>query len=119
MSNRAERRRQERAMRKSEAVYNIKRSDLEYIHDEAIKSVARRVVPMVLYTSLMVLHDKYGFEKKRLGDFTESVFDLYEAIDQQFVSFDDLAKAIEEETGVVITGNGDPFHVDADKRKGA
>lgn len=112
MSNRAERRRAAKELRKSEKVYNVKRSDLEHLHDEALRSVARRVIPMVLYTSLMVLHDKYGFGRKRLGDFTEEVFKLYEAIDQQFVSFEDLAKAIEEETGVQISGDGDPFRVD-------
>lgn len=112
MSNRAERRRQERAMRKGDAVYNVKRSDLEYLHNEALKSVAKRVIPLVLYTSLMVLHDKYGFGRKRLGDFTEEVFNLYEGIDKEFVSFEDLANAIEKETGVKISGNGDPFRVD-------
>lgn len=116
MSNRAERRRQERALRKGEAVYNVKRSDLEYLHDEALKSVAKRVIPLVLYTSLMVLHDKYGFGRKRLGDFTEEVFNLYEAIDKKFVTFEDLVEAIEKETGVKISGDGDPFCVDADGR---
>jgi hypothetical protein len=112
--NRAERRRQAKAKIKGEAVYQVKRSDLEKLHEEAIESVSKRVVPMMLYTSLMVLRDKYGFGRKRLKDFSEYVFSLYEGLDRELVTFDDLAEAIERETGVVLTATKDGFHADTD-----
>lgn len=112
--NRAERRRAGRAKASGEAVYRVKRSDLEALHDDAMREVSRRVIPVVLLTSLMVLRDKYGFGRKRLGDFAEKVFQLYEAVDTDFVTFDDLAQAIDEETGVRLLANENGFSVDTD-----
>lgn len=113
--NRAERRRAERERKNGEAVYQVKRSDLERLHDDAMTQVSRKVIPVVLLTSLMVLRDKYGFGRKRLGDFAESVFEIYEAVDTDYVSFDDLAETIEKETGVKLSVCEKGFRVDSKK----
>lgn len=102
-------------MRNGEAVYQVKRSDLERLHDDAMTQVSRKVIPVILLTSLMVLRDKYGFGRKRLSDFAEQVFDVYEAVDREFVTFDDLAETIEKETGVRLSVCEKGFRVDTGK----
>lgn len=92
----------------------MKRSDLELLYEDALKDVSKKTVPLTLYASLMVLRDKYGFGRKRLKDFSEYVFSLYEGLDRELVTFDDLAEAIERETGVVLTATKDGFHADTD-----
>ena len=86
--NRAERRRQERAKIKGEKVLQVKRSDLDKLYEDALKDVSKKTVPLVLYASLEVLRTKYGF--------------------------DDIAEAIQKETGINLVGTDDGFHVDTD-----
>lgn len=114
MSNRAERRRLERACRKGEAVYNVKRSDLDRLYEDALRDVAKRTVPLVLYASLEVLRLKYGFGRKRLQAFAGYVFGIYEGLEQEYVGFDDIAEAIQQETGISLRGSEDGFCVDTE-----
>lgn len=50
--------------------------------------------------SMMVLRDKFDFGAKRLEDFIDGVYDMYDSIDQKYLSIDDIIKTIEEETGI-------------------
>lgn len=115
--NRAERRRQERARIKGEKVLQVKRSDLEALYEDALKDTSKKTVPLTLYASLMVLHDKYGFRRKRLKAFAEYVFEIYEGLSQEYVGFDDIAEVIQKETGINLVGTDDGFHVDTDGGK--
>lgn len=115
MSNRAERRRTERAKMKGEAVYQVKFGDLERIHEEAINEATMRIVPVCLMASFEVLRTKFGFGKVRMKRFADAVFATYDAVDKQYVTFDDIAKAIAEETGVAVKRVGkDRFRVDTE-----
>lgn len=98
--NRAERRRQERARIKGEKVLQVKRSDLEALYEDALKDTSKKTVPLTLYASLMVLHDKYRFGRKRLKAFAEYVFEIYEGLSQEYVGFDDIAEVIQKDTRI-------------------
>lgn len=118
MSNRAERRRAERDKRKGEAVYQVKAKDFEYIAEEAIRRVTLEVLPKCLFASLEVLHTKFGFGKERLRRFAEGVFDVYDGVDREYVTLEDIAKAIDEATGISIKRAGENgFTVDTDKSR--
>ena len=118
MSNRAERRRQERAKRKGEKVLQVKRSDLDKLYEDALKDVSKKTVPLVLYASLEVLRTKYGFGRKRLKAFAEYVFEIYDGLNRDYVGFDDIAEAIQKETGIDLVGTDDGFRVKEGKKDG-
>lgn len=115
MSNRAEHRRQEKAKRKGEKVLQVKRSDLDSLYEDALKDVAKKTVPLALYASLDVLKTKYGFGKKRLRAFAEYVFEIYDGLNRDYVGFDDIAEAIQRETGINLVGTDDGFRVEEGK----
>lgn len=115
--NRAERRRLAKEKRKGEAVLQVKRSDLEYLHDEALKSVARTMLPMTILVSIMALRDGEGWGSKRLKRFADRVLETYDAVQTRHITFDDIADAIERETGIVLSERADGFHADTDGRK--
>lgn len=118
MSNRAERRRAERAKKSGEAVYQVKAKDFEYIAEEAIHRVTLEVVPKCLLASLEVLHTKFGFGRERLRRFAEGVFDIYDGVDREYVTLEDIAKAIDEATGISIKRAGENgFKVDTEGAK--
>lgn len=112
--NRAERRRNAKAKIKGEKVLQVKRSDLEALYEDALKDVSKKTVPLVLYASLDVLRTKYRFGRKRLKAFAEYVFDIYDGLNRGYVDFDDIAQAIQRETGINLVGTDDGFHVDTD-----
>lgn len=110
--NRAERRRQERAARKGEKkFFKGLRIDMDLLYDDAVKDVAKKTVPLVLYASLDVLRTKYGFGRKRLKAFAEHVFQIYDGLNRDYVGFDDIAEAIQKETGIDLAGTDDGFRV--------
>lgn len=102
MSNRAERRRAERAKKSGGAIYQVKYEDIERIHQEAIDNVTMQVLPRMLLASMEVLHTKFGYGRVRLKRFAEGVFNIYDAVDKRYVTLDDIAKAIDEATGITI-----------------
>ena len=112
--NRAERRRQERARIKGEKVLQVKRSDLEALYEDALKDVSKQTVPLTLYASLIVLRDKYRFGQKRLKAFAEYIFEIYDGLQRNYVGFDDIAEAIQRETGINLTATDEGFHVDTE-----
>lgn len=51
---------------------------------------------------LTVLHDKYGFGKKRCEDVMSYVNDLLDSYNQNYISIYDLDSTLEEETGIKV-----------------
>ena len=102
MSNRAERRKAERSMRAGSMAYQVTFDDLKRIHQEAIDNVTMQVLPRMLLASMEVLHTKFGYGKTRLKRFAEGVFNIYDAVDKRYVTLDEIAKAIDEATGITI-----------------
>jgi len=51
----------------------------------------------------IVLHDKWGFGKKRLEKFLYEFAEQIDCLENKYVEFDDMIEAIKDETGLVIT----------------
>lgn len=70
---------------------------------EGIKKEAVDVsLAIMFYISVLVLRDKYGFGKKRLGDFMEYSSILVKDMSDGRLDFRDIRDTILEETGVEI-----------------
>nr|DAU66101.1 MAG TPA: hypothetical protein [Caudoviricetes sp.] len=50
-----------------------------------------------------MLHDKWGFGKKRLEKFLYEFAEQIDCLENKYVEFDDMIEAIKDETGLVIT----------------
>lgn len=86
---------------------------LEKVHEKIqrerlIKDVMRRceheVVGRVqancLASCVQVLHDKFGFGKRRLQTFMVYVYETYDSIRGRWVEFEDLRRCIYDELGI-------------------
>lgn len=51
---------------------------------------------------LTVLHDKYGFGKKRCEDVMAHVNDLMDSYNKNYITVNDLDSTLEEETGIKV-----------------
>lgn len=98
--NRAERRRLQRSDR--DGVINIKQSDIQKIKQDATDKAVRQAFTMMMHVPLIVLRDKYGFGAKRLDAFMNYMLDSFDSIERQYVNFEDLKQALEEETGIRV-----------------
>lgn len=56
----------------------------------------------LIVISLIVLRDFFGFGGKRLERFIDGVRDYYESITKKLVDIDEIADALEEETGIGV-----------------
>lgn len=100
--NRAERRRNDR--KKKEAVLNVRREDLEKAKKDATDKAVRQAFVLMMNVPLIILKDKYGFGAKRLEIFMNYMLDQFDSIEKQYVNFDDMKRALEEETGIKVEG---------------
>lgn len=100
--NRAERRRANRQQK--ESVINIKKNDINRIKESATDEAVSRAFFLMMNVPLIVLRDTFGFGEKRLGKFIDEVKKNMDCLTEGYVSFDDLKKALEEETGVKVEG---------------
>lgn len=62
----------------------------------------RRAFTKTLYFSIMALRDGFGFGKERLERFTTKFFSHYLAYTDDYVTLEDMHKAIKDETGFEI-----------------
>ncbi|MBO5100591.1 MAG: hypothetical protein J6B63_04705 [Treponema sp.] len=99
--NRAERRRITKENQKNPTL-NIKVSDINKNKETATKDAVNEAVSLMLSIPVMVLHDKYGFGKKRLQKFTDQCLELFDSFNKGYVSFEDLINTLKEETGVEV-----------------
>jgi len=100
--SRPEIRRQKRLQQAKQKTYTLTQSQIDTIKAEATQAATKRAFAIMLAMPMMVLRDQWGFGKKRLSLFTDRVFDIYEAYDDDRLTLLDMHKTIEKETGVVI-----------------
>ena len=72
----------------------------QYLRPVVQKFKAEDIIATTMYVPMLVLRDKYGFGRKRLGDFLEAVADQMKFIEEGAVTTKDMMRAIEEETGI-------------------
>lgn len=100
--NRAEIRRQAKATAKMNNKLFMTVAEIEKIKKEAATQAMDKAFVIMMSMPLMVLRDKYGFGEKRLNQFSDYLFDLYNCFDTGHVTFDDLIKILKDEVGVII-----------------
>lgn len=102
--NRADRRKlQKQGVKvKPEPVINIKTSDVQNIKKEATTEAIDKAFLLMLGLPMLVLHDNYGFGKKRCERFIDQVLEMYDAFNKDYLTLDDIHKCLWEEAGVKI-----------------
>ena len=92
--NRAERRRLQKK--------GITANELKVIEDSsALKGIDFAVKGMIASFAIC-LHDKWGWGKVRLKRLLDQVNETFDCIDEDYVTIEDIKKAIFEETGILI-----------------
>lgn len=102
--NRAERRKLQKQGKqvKPEPVINVKSSDIKHIKEQATHEAVDKAFLLMLGLPMLVLRDKYGFGKVRCERFIDQVLDLYDSFNKDYVTLDDIHKALWDEAGVKL-----------------
>ena len=100
--NRAERRKLKRSQESGNATYTLRNEDVTRIKQDAAQEAIDKAFALTLGLPMIVLHDQYGWGKKRLSDFMDYVLDQYDSFNKDFITLDDLWNTIEKETGVKL-----------------
>ena len=72
----------------------------QYLRPIFKKYKAEDIIATTMYVPMLILRDKYGFGRKRLGDFLEYVIDQMKAVEMGYVTTKDMQRTITEETGI-------------------
>lgn len=93
-----------RALQKNayeQALDELQRNQRELINQSA-DNILKDNIHTYFYMPLFVLHDFYGFGKKRLIEFTNYMLDIFSDWNDGFYSVDDIKKMLFDETGFDI-----------------
>lgn len=75
---------------------------IDKFREEIRDDVTDKALRVIAYVPLIVLHDKWGFGKKRLQDFMYEFAEQVECLKKGYVSLEDMINVIQEETGLDI-----------------
>lgn len=100
--NRAERRRQKSSAPKPKT-YVLTEDQIQKMKQDAVDIATRRAFLMFMSIPIMVLHDKFGFGKLRLGRLMDYVLIWYESVQDNETKILELVKIVEKECGIKIT----------------
>ena len=74
------------------------------ITKNVVKQCEERIIPRVqsscLAATVLVLHDKFGFGTKRLERYMGEVFEYFDSVYNEYLSFDDIKKCVYDELGI-------------------
>ena len=100
--NRAERRKQKNAS--APKTYVLTEDQIAKLKQDAVQEAMRKTFLMFMCIPVMVLHDKFGFGKQRLGRFMDYAVMWYESVHNNETQLTELVKIAGDECGVrVIT----------------
>lgn len=114
MTNRAERRRAEKAAKKPPAVYNLTKDQIDKmiedaVHEamkgmkeEAVDVAIRSAFQMFMCIPATVLHDKFGFGQVRMDRFMRYVMIWYESLQSGETTMEEIRQMAEEACGVQV-----------------
>ena len=81
-----------------------KKADRERLINDVMKraedQLINRVSSNCLAACCLILHDKFGFGKKRLSDYMLYVYDYFDSIYGNWISFEDIRRTIYDEIGI-------------------
>lgn len=103
--NRAERRKQGKSAPKPKT-YVLTEDQIKQIKMDAVNEATRKAFLMFLSIPVMVLHDKFGFGKQRLGKLMHYCLIWYEAVQNNETKLMELVKVAEDECGIKVTTRG-------------
>jgi len=92
--NRAERRRLQKK--------GITAKDLKMIEEASAKNAINYATNAMIASFAICLHDKWGWGQVRLKRLLDQVNETFDCIDKDYVTIEDIKKAIFEETGILI-----------------
>ena len=99
---RAERRRQERLLKKSNKTYNLSVKEIEEMKENALNEALNISFKLMLGIPIMVLRDKYGFGKKRLNDFIDYVLEEQDSFNKGYFTLEDVEEILYEEVDIKL-----------------
>ena len=77
-------------------VSRISAEDLLRIREEE----AQRAFAQQLYLSIIVLHDKFDYDKGDLKKYLSEMLKQYDSMDKNFCSMDDVVQTVKSEIGI-------------------
>ncbi|HQD37253.1 MAG TPA: hypothetical protein PKV92_09190 [Thermodesulfovibrio thiophilus] len=92
--NRAERRRLQKK--------GITAKELKVIEDNSALKAIDFAVKGMIASFVIVLHDKWGWGNVRIKRLLKQVDDVFDSINKNYVSIEDLQKAILDEIGIDV-----------------
>lgn len=84
------------------ATYQVTMNDIRGYIQQGYERGRKEAFDYLIVISLIVLRDFFGFGGKRLERFIDGVRDYYESITKKLVDLDEIAEALEEETGIGV-----------------
>lgn len=108
--NRAERR--AKGIKGKKPTYNLSESQILKIKQDATSKGCDLAFGLMLAIPVMVIHDKYPKLMRKQGreeTFANECLELYELYKQGYVSLDDLAQCLFEETGMSLEETRDKY----------
>lgn len=99
--SRAEKRRQYREQNKN-ATYRLNQNQIQQLKEQSTMDATERAFVILLGFSMMSLRDEFGFGEKRLNQFLNKLFQIYEAYQDKYISLNDLHDVIKQETGIDV-----------------
>lgn len=103
--NRAERRKNKQSAQKPKT-YVLTEDQITKMKMDAVNEATRKAFLMFMSIPIMILHDKFGFGKKRLSKFMDYALIWYEAIQNDEVHLMELVKVAENECGIKTLSYG-------------
>ena len=86
----------------------VTQKDLIRVKDEA----TTQAVNIMAVIPLMILRDKYGFGSKRLVRWMRYFTEIIDALFKKYVSLEDMARVIHEETGIDVSKSIDEIEAE-------
>ena len=87
---------------KKTPTYQVTMEQLKAYDQRGYERGRKEAFDYLIVISLIVLRDFFGFGGKRLERFIDGVRDYYESITKKLVDIDEIADALEEETGIGV-----------------
>lgn len=101
--NRKERR--AKGIKNHEPILHVKASDIERMRENDTREAVELAFALLLAIPVQIIHDKFGQLMKKEGReqrFAEMILELYDLYNQGYVTLEDLAQCLEEETGMKL-----------------
>lgn len=78
------------------------RKGVEQYREGLKEEIGTQAIRVVIFASLLIIRDKWGFGKKRLEKFLYEFAEQIDCLENKYVGFDDMIAAIKEETGLNV-----------------